>query len=97
MLKKCLNKIVAVSAFMVVSLFAFGQATAAEIKWKMATSWGGGPIMELGAKQFAENVKFLSGGRIEIEVFTGGTLGSALKVSEAGRTGIARVGATWMG
>ena len=40
MLKKCLNKIVAVSAFMVVSLFAFGQATAAEIKWKMATSWG---------------------------------------------------------
>ena len=97
MLKKCLNKIVAISAFMVVSLFAFGQATAAEIKWKMATSWGGGPIMELGAKQFAKNVNFLSGGRIEIEVFTGGTLGSALKVSETVRNGIAQVGHTWMG
>ena len=53
--------------------------------------------MELGAKQFAKNVNFLSGGRIEIEVFTGGTLGSALKVSETVRNGIAQVGHTWMG
>lgn len=81
----------------VATLLIGSQAIAAEIKWKMATSWGGGPIMELGPKAFAEKVKFLSNGRIEIEVFTGGTLGKALAVSETVRNGIAQAGHTWMG
>ncbi len=70
---------------------------AAETKWKMATSWGGGPLMEIGAKAFAEKVKFLTDGRVEIQVFPGGQLGSALKVSETVRNGVAEVGHTWMG
>ncbi len=70
---------------------------AAETKWKMATSWGGGPLMEIGAKAFAEKVKFLTDGRIEIQVFPSGQLGSGLKVSETVRNGVAEVGHTWMG
>jgi TRAP-type mannitol/chloroaromatic compound transport system substrate-binding protein len=70
---------------------------AAEVKWKMATSWGGGPLMDIGAKAFAEKVKFLTDGRVEIQVFPGGQLGSALKVSETVRNGVAEVGHTWMG
>jgi TRAP-type mannitol/chloroaromatic compound transport system substrate-binding protein len=74
-----------------------GEGIAAETEWKMATSWGGGPLMEIGAKAFAERVKLLTDGRIEIQVFPGGTLGKALKVSETVRTGVAQVGHTWMG
>ena len=63
----------------------------------MATSWGGGPLMELGAKAFAEKVGELTEGRVEIEVFPAGTLGKALKVSDTVKKGIAQAGHTWMG
>jgi len=77
---------------------AVGDAAAeAEHKWKMATSWGGGPLMDIGAKAFAEKVAFFTDGRVEIQVFPGGQLGSALKVSETVRNGVAEVGHTWMG
>jgi len=72
-------------------------AQAQEHKFTMATSWGGGPLMEIGAQAFADNVKTMSDGRIEIEVFPGGTLGSALKVSETVKAGVADMGHTWMG
>jgi TRAP-type mannitol/chloroaromatic compound transport system substrate-binding protein len=66
-------------------------------KWKMATSWGGGPLMEIGSKAFADKVGLLTDGRVEIEVFPAGKLGSALKVTETVREGTAEVGHTWMG
>ena len=69
----------------------------AEHKWKMATSWGGGPLMALGANAFADRVNQLTDGRIEVQVFPGGTLGKALNVSETVSTGIAQAGHTWMG
>ncbi len=80
-----------------ISLGLSNDGLAAETKWKMATSWGGGPLMEIGAKAFAEKVKFLTNGRIEIQVFPSGQLGSGLKVSETVRKGVAEVGHTWMG
>lgn len=80
-----------------ISLGLSNDGLAAETKWKMATSWGGGPLMEIGAKAFAEKVKFLTDGRIEIQVFPSGQLGSGLKVSETVREGVAEVGHTWMG
>ena len=76
------------------SSISFAQA---EHKWKMATSWGGGPLMELGAKAFAERVNLLTDGRVEVQVFPGGTLGKALNVSETVSSGIAQAGHTWMG
>jgi TRAP-type mannitol/chloroaromatic compound transport system substrate-binding protein len=83
----------AVAASMLLPASAFG----ADVKWKMATSWGGGPLMEIGAKAFAEKVKMFTDGRVEIQVFPGGTLGKALKVAETVKTGVAEVGHTWMG
>ena len=78
-------------------LSGFGASAAEQHNWKMATSWGGGPLMELGAKAFAEKVEFLTEGRIKVQVFTGGTLGKALKVSDTVKNGVAQAGHTWMG
>ena len=55
--------------------FAATTAFAQEHKFKMATGWAGGPLMEIGAKAFADRVKEASNGRIEVEVFAAGTLG----------------------
>jgi TRAP-type mannitol/chloroaromatic compound transport system substrate-binding protein len=65
--------------------------------FKMATAWSGGPLMDIGAKAFAERLEFFSGGRMKIQVFPGGALGNALKVSETVKNGVAEMGHTWMG
>jgi len=87
--------IIGVAATALVGLSASGAN--AQQNWSMATSWGGGPLMKIGAKAFGEKVKFLTDGRIEIQVFPSGQLGSGLKVSETVRNGVAEVGHTWMG
>ena len=63
----------------------------------MATAWSGGPFLEEDAKGFAELVKKLTNGRIQINVFPGGMLGSALKVSDTVRSGVVQAGHSWMG
>lgn len=70
---------------------------AAEHTWKMATSWGGGPLMDIGAKAFATRVKALTDGRVEIQVFPAGTLSKGLEVRSAVAKGVAQAGHTWMG
>ena len=52
---------------------------AAEHNWKMQAEWGGGPLMELGAKAFAERIKLLTDGRIEVQVLPVGTLAKGLE------------------
>lgn len=82
------------------TLLAGAQTTLADEtvhEFKMATGWAGGPLMEIGAKAFAKNVEELSDGRIKVQVFTGGALGNALKVSETVKNGVAEMGHTWMG
>ena len=65
--------------------------------WKMATGWASGPLMDIGAKGFAERMAQLSGGRFKIQTFPGGALGNALRVPETVKNGIAECGHTWMG
>ncbi len=72
-------------------------AMAQNHNFKMATGWPGGPLMDIGAKAFAERIDFLSGGRIKVQVFPGGGLGNALKVPETVKNGVAEMGHTWMG
>ncbi len=93
---KTINKLLAT---IVATLLMFSSSVFAadKHKFKMATSWGGGPLMEIGAKAFAENVKRMSNGRIQIEVFPSGTLGPGLKVSETVKNGVADMGHTWIG
>ncbi len=94
-----IKKISALGAAAVLAASAVSAmpAKAAEHTWKMATGWGGGPLMELGAKAFAQKIDLLTDGRIKVQVFTGGTLGKALNVSETVKNGIAQCGHTWMG
>lgn len=73
------------------------KGAAAEVKWKMATSWGGGPLMEIGAKALAQEIEFLTEGRIKVQVFPSGTLSKGLEVRSAVRKGVAEIGHTWMG
>ena len=42
---------------------ALAQTAGPSYSWKMATGWAGGPIMDIGAKAFAERMEFFSGGR----------------------------------
>lgn len=76
---------------------AHAQVSGPSYNWKMATGWPGGPIMEIGAKAFAERMEFLSGGRFKIQTFPGGGLGNALKVPDTVKNGLAECGHTWMG
>ena len=90
-------KMLAVAAVVGFGALFSAEAGAQNVKWKMATSWGGGPLMEIGAQAFADKVKLFTEGRVDIQVFPGGQLGSALKVAETVRNGVVEVGHTWMG
>ena len=80
-----------------------GALTAAQAQsgptynWKMATIWPGGPMMEIGAKGFADRIALLSGGRFKIQVFPGGALGNTLRVPDTVKNGLAECGHTWIG
>lgn len=82
------------------TVLASGLAFAQEAQthdFDLATSWSGGPLMEIGAQAFAERVETMSDGRIQIEVHPAGTLGPGLKVSETVSNGVADMGHTWVG
>jgi TRAP-type mannitol/chloroaromatic compound transport system substrate-binding protein len=96
-LKRGLRGLGLAAALAVAGALPFAQAEAQERSFRMATSWSGGPLMEIGAKAFAENVERLSGGRMEVEVFPAGTLGPGLKVAETVQQGVADMGHTWSG
>ena len=63
----------------------------------MATPWSGGHWLEIGANSYAEIVEQITDGRIKIEVYPAGSLGSALKVTETVQNGIADMGHAWGG
>jgi len=76
---------------------AQAQQSGPTYNWKMATAWPGGPLMDIGAKAFAERMDQFSGGRFKIQTFPGGALGNALKVPETVKNGVAECGHTWIG
>ncbi|HET7729926.1 MAG TPA: twin-arginine translocation signal domain-containing protein, partial [Usitatibacter sp.] len=41
------------------------HAQGATYNWKMATGWASGPLMDVGAKLFAERLDQMSGGRFK--------------------------------
>lgn len=61
-----------------------------KFKWKMVTTWPPNfPILGQGCTLFAEWVKVMSAGRLEIEVYGGGELVPALDCFDAVRNGVA--------
>lgn len=91
------NLILLVAAVTIAAGLTLAKDAAAEVKWKMATSWGGGPLMEIGAKALAQKIEFLTEGRVKVQVFPSGTLSKGLEVRSAVRKGVAEIGHTWMG
>lgn len=68
----------------------------AQTNIRMATSWAG-PHFDIMAKGFAQRVDELTGGKVKIEVFPGGTIGSPLKVTETVQKKVAQAGHHWSG
>jgi TRAP-type mannitol/chloroaromatic compound transport system substrate-binding protein len=95
MKKRDFLKAGAAAGALAVPTAAFAQG--ASYNWKMATGWAAGPLMDIGAKAFAERISQLSGGRFKVQTFPGGALGNALKVPETVKNGVAELGHTWMG
>lgn len=88
-MKGNLRKIMKTAALAACVSLATSAAHADE--WRMATPWSGGPWLERDAKFFADNVSELTHGDISVKVFPGGTLGSALKVTDTVKSGVATV------
>lgn len=89
---------VAAAAVCALAVTAAQSATAAdENKWKLAASWGGGPLMKIGAEAIGKKIDFLTEGRIKVRVFPSGQLSKGLEVRSAVAKGVAEAGHTWMG
>lgn len=86
-----MNKLNKITLAVGLSLGVSVTASAADINWRMATPWSGGPWLERDAQLFADRVSELTDGKIAIEVYPGGTLGSALRVTNSVKSGVAQV------
>lgn len=86
-----MNKLNKITLAVGLSLGVSVTASAADINWRMATPWSGGPWLERDAQMFADRVSELTDGKIAIEVYPGGTLGSALRVTNTVKSGVAQV------
>lgn len=61
--------------------------------WKMVTTWPPGfPVLQEGAERFAEHVKAMSNGRVNIKVYAGGELIPALQTFDAVSQGTVEMG-----
>lgn len=62
-------------------------------KWKMVTTWPANfPVFQEGAEKFADDVRVMSNGRLNIRVYAGGEIVPALQVFDAVSQGVAEMG-----
>jgi TRAP-type mannitol/chloroaromatic compound transport system substrate-binding protein len=81
------------------ALVGLGMAGAVEAQQKldMATPWGGGVMLEFVARGAAANMEMMTNNTFEVEVYPAGTLGKALKVTDAVSKGVAHTSHNWPG
>lgn len=61
--------------------------------WKMVTTWPPSfPVLQEGAERFADNIKIMSNGRLNIKVYAGGELIPALQTFDAVSQGTVEMG-----
>lgn len=71
-----------------IAIFVFvGALQAQTYSWKMATQENEGDMMTVFAKKFADEMKQWSGGKVNINVYPYGTLGSMTDINEQLQTG----------
>ncbi len=62
-------------------------------RWKMVTTWPANfPVFQEGAQKFADDVRIMSNGRLDIQVFAGGELVPALQAFDAVSQGAVEMG-----
>ena len=62
-------------------------------RWKMVTTWPPGfPVLQKGAERFADNIKAMSNGRLNIKVYAGGELIPPLQTFDAVSQGTVEIG-----
>jgi len=62
-------------------------------RWKMVTTWPANfPVFQEGAEKFAKDVRAMSNGRLDIQVYAGGELVPALQVFDAVSQGTVEMG-----
>lgn len=70
-----------------------GNDTNQVFHWKMVTTWPANfPVFQEGAQQFADDVRLMSHGRLDIRVYAGGELVPPLQVFDAVSQGSVEVG-----
>ena len=70
-----------------------GTSSGKVFHWKMVTTWPANfPVFQEGAEQFADDVRVMSDGRLDIHVYAGGELVPALQVFDAVSQGTAEMG-----
>jgi len=72
---------------MAISLTIPAFAADKPIKWKMASSWPKGTMIQWAADEFATSVNAMSGGRLIIKSYAAGVLVGALEVTDSVRMG----------
>jgi TRAP-type mannitol/chloroaromatic compound transport system substrate-binding protein len=64
-----------------------------KFKWKMVTTWPANfPIFQEGAERFADDVREMTNGRLDIHVYAGGELVPPLQVFDAVSNGVVEMG-----
>jgi len=67
--------------------------TSKTYNWKMVTTWPPGfPVLQEGAERFADNIKAMSNGRLNVKVYAGGELIPALQTFDAVSQGTVEMG-----
>lgn len=68
------------------------QAQAETLRWRMATSWSGGPLYDACVKSFSEQMKERSGESFIIDTFQAGVIGNALQITDTVKNGVVQAG-----
>lgn len=83
-------------AFVTATVAILSSPALAVERLSMATPWPGGQWIE-SMERMSDNIRFLTEGEVDIEVLAGGSIGSALKVTDAVSKGLAGAGHNWAG
>src|SRR6266704_1658246 len=81
--------------FISFAAIALSTAAQAQTKWDMPTPYSDGEFHTINVRQFAEDVKKASGGQLEINVHSNGSLIKHPDILRAVSTGQVAMGAAW--
>lgn len=93
-MKRFLTLLAAVAMAVLMTTSAFAEKT---YKWKMVETWSTGIPWHQTAIHFADTVKKITNGQLEIKVFSDGAIVPAFQVFDAVRNGVAEIGYDWPG